>query len=121
MMSEELTLEIEDKLAESLAYVYMRIPWSKLNIKSAHKFFVDRIRASSNSKDFKDFLDVFTMKCNVEFVRINKEVFDFLNKYTGEVMQLLRKDSTYIANYALDKVETLKEKAKLEKQGQTTL
>ena len=61
--SEEEEMEIENQLAEMLAHVYVNIPWQKIGVKSAHKFFVDRIRAASGTRDVKEFLDTFTKKC----------------------------------------------------------
>lgn len=118
---ELLELEVENKLAYILARVYMQIPWRKIGVKSAHKFFVDRIRASSNSRNFKEFLDVFTKKVNVEFVKIETEYIQFLEDNLSITMMLLRKESTYLANFALETVDKLKEHEKLAKTGQKTL
>lgn len=114
-------IEVENKLAYVLAKCYMIIPWRKIGVKSAHKFFVDRIRASSNAKNFKEFLDVFLKKINVEFVKVDKEVLDFLEENNTITMMLLRKESTYMANFALETVDEIKEHEKLRKTGQTTL
>ena len=105
---ELLEMEVENKLAYILAKCYMRIPWRKIGVKSAHKFFVDRIRASSNARNFKEFLDVFTRKLNVEFVNIETEYVQFLDENIHITMMLLRKESTYLANFALETVDTLK-------------
>lgn len=61
-MNEDKEMEVENKLAYALAKCYILIPWRKIGVKSAHKFFVDRIRASGNAKNFKEFLDVFFEK-----------------------------------------------------------
>ena len=119
--NEKKEMEIENKLAYVLAKVYVQIPWKKIGVKSAHKFFVDRIRASSNSPNFKEFLDLFLKKCNVEFVKIDVEIIDFLDDNHALVMSLLRRESVYIANFALETVELVKEERKLKAQGQTTL
>ena len=105
---EQLEMEVENKLAYVLAKCYMKIPWRKIGVKSAHKFFVDRIRASSNARNFKEFLDVFTRKLNVEFVNIETEIVQFLEDHINITMMLLRKESTYLANFALETVDTLK-------------
>lgn len=105
---ELLGMEVENKLAYCLAKCYMKIPWKKIGVKSAHKFFVDRIRASSNARNFKEFLDVFTRKLNVEFVNIETEYVQFLDENIHITMMLLRKESTYLANFALETVDTLK-------------
>ena len=118
---EKLEMEVENKLAYILAKCYMRIPWRKIGVKSAHKFFVDRIRASSNAKNFKEFIDVFTRKINVEFVNIETEYVRFLEDNIPITMMLLRKESTYLANLALETVDELKEADKLNKKGQKTL
>ena len=105
---ELLEMEVENKLAYVLAKCYVRIPWRKIGVKSAHKFFVDRIRASSNARNFKEFLDVFTKKLNVEFVNIETEIVQFLEDHINITMMLLRKESTYLANFALETADTLK-------------
>ena len=105
---ELLEMEVENKLAYILAKCYIRVPWRKIGVKSAHKFFVDRIRASSNARNFKEFLDVFTRKLNVEFVNIETEYVQFLDENIHITMMLLRKESTYLANFALETVDTLK-------------
>lgn len=119
--NERLEMEIENKLAYVLAKVYVQIPWRKIGVKSAHKFFVDRIRASSSAANFKEFLDLFLKKVNVEFVRIDTEIIDFLEDNRALVMSLLRKESIYIANFALETVDIVKEEKKLKDQGQMTL
>ena len=118
---EHLEMEVENKLAYILAKCYMRIPWRKIGVKSAHKFFVDRIRASSNTRNFKEFLDVFTKKINVEFVNIETEYIQFLEDHVTITMMLLRKESTYLANFALETVDEIKKAEKLAKTGQKTL
>lgn len=118
---EKLEMEVENKLAYCLARCYMKIPWKKIGVKSAHKFFVDRIRASSNARNFKEFLDVFTKKLNVEFVNIETEYIQFLDDNLNITMMLLRKESTYLANFALETVDELKKADKLAKTGQKTL
>ena len=105
---ELLEMEVENKLAYTLAKCYIRVPWRKIGVKSAHKFFVDRIRASSNARNFKEFLDVFTKKLNVEFVNIETEIVQFLDENIHITMMLLRKESTYLANFALETADTLK-------------
>ena len=118
---ELLEMEVENKLAYVLAKCYVRIPWRKIGVKSAHKFFVDRIRASSNARNFKEFLDVFTKKLNVEFVNIETEIVQFLEDHINITMMLLRKESTYLANFALETVDEIKKQEKLAKTGQKTL
>lgn len=118
---EHLEMEVENKLAYILAKCYIRIPWRKIGVKSAHKFFVDRIRASSNTRNFKEFLDVFTRKINVEFVNIETEYIQFLEDHVTITMMLLRKESTYLANFALETVDEIKKAEKLAKTGQKTL
>lgn len=118
---EQKEMEVENKLAYVLAKCYMNIPWRKIGVKSAHKFFVDRIRASGNAKNFKEFLDIFLKKIQVEFVKIDKEVLDFLTEHNIITMMLIRKESTYMANFALETVDEIKEHEKLLRNGQTTL
>lgn len=100
--------ELEEVLAIILARIYLQIPWSKINVKSAHKFFIDRIRASANAKNFKEFLDILTKKVSVTFVRLNSKDIELLEKYDRFTMSLIRKESLYVTNYALEKVEEIK-------------
>ena len=118
---EQIEMEVENKLAYALAKCYIRIPWRKIGVKSAHKFFIDRIRASGNAKNFKEFLDIFTRKINVEFVQIDKEVIDFLYEQNPITMGLIRRESTYLTNFALETVDEVKAHEKLARAGQTTL
>ena len=117
---EQLEMEVENKLAYALAKCYILIPWRKIGVKSAHKFFVDRIRASGNAKNFKEFLDIFCRKINVEFVKLDTDVMDFLTEQNEITMMLIRKESTYLANFALETVDEVKAHEKLAKTGQTT-
>jgi len=119
--NEKLKMEVENKLAYVLAKAYVLIPWKKIGVKSAHKFFVDRIRASANSVDIKQFYDAFCKKLQVEFVKIDKEIFDFLEENNNYAMSILRKESMYIANFALETVDLIKEENKLNKEGQKKL
>ena len=114
-------MEIENQLAEMLAHVYVNIPWQKIGVKSAHKFFVDRIRAASGTRDVKEFLDTFTKKCNVNFVKVDPNLVKDLNLKKDLSMNLLRKESVYIANLSLEQVDRLREEKKLRSKGQTTL
>ena len=118
---EELEIDVEQGIAYCLALTYRRIPWQKIGVKSAHTFFVDRIRASSNARNFREFLDVFTRKVNVEFVKVEPDLIRFLEENVTLTMMLLRKESTFIANLALEKVEDLKIAEKLKASGQKTL
>lgn len=109
-MTEDTNLnkEIESKLAYVLARVYMNIPWNKIHISNAHKFFIDRIRASTNTKTFKEYVDVLTKKCNVEVIKIETEIIDFLDENSNITMRLLRNESLYMCNFALETVEEIK-------------
>lgn len=114
---EKLEIEIEDKLAYALAKVYVRIPWRKIGVSSAHKFFVDRIRASGNAKNIKEFFDILTKKVNVEFVKIDTDLLQYLDDHREISLMLIRKESIFIANLALEKVDLVKN----ENMGQATL
>ena len=102
--------EIEDKLSEVLAQIYLEIPWRRIGVKSSYKFFIDRVRASNNTKNFKEFLDVLTRKCNVEFVKLDVDDMKFLEENNSTTMMLLRKETLYITNYAIMKVQEFKDK-----------
>jgi len=79
------------------------------------------VRASSTNIDFNTFLDALLKKIQVPFVKIDKEILDFLNQNNSYVMSVLRKESVYIVNFALETVEYIKEQRKLDKTGQKTL
>ena len=49
--------EVEAKLAYVLANVYMRIPWRKIGVKSAHTFFIERVRAASRASNIRKFVE----------------------------------------------------------------
>ena len=106
-MNEEM--EVENRLAEILATIYLQIPWKRIGVKSAYKFFIDRIRASNNTKNFKEFLDVLTRKVQVEFVKLDVGDVDFLEENSKITMMLLRKETLYITNFAIVKVQEIKE------------
>ena len=107
-IDEDLEEKLEDGLSVILAKIYLQIPWSKLHVKSAHKFFIDRIRASSNAKNFKEFLDVLTRKVSVNFVKLDTVDIDLLNNYDDFIMMLIRKESLYVTNLTLEKVDMIK-------------
>lgn len=109
-INENIETKLEETLATVLGKIYLQIPWAKLNIKSAHKFFIDRIRSSANAKNFKEFLDIFTRKVNVTFVRLDSDMIDLLNNHNEFTMMLIRKESLYVTNYALEKVDEMKSK-----------
>lgn len=107
-INEEEMMRIENRLAGILAQIYLRIPWSKIKVQNAHKFFIDRIRASSNSRTFKEYLDVLCKKTQVEMVQIDTEDIEYLDKYNNITMNLIRKESLYICNIALETVDSIK-------------
>lgn len=111
-INEEEIMRIENKLAGILAMIYIRIPWQKIKVQNAHKFFIDRIRASSNTKTFKEYLDVICKKTQVEMVQIDTEDIEYLDKYNNITMRLIRNESLYICNLALETAETLKKGGK---------
>lgn len=119
--NEALEMEVENKLAYVLAKVYVQIPWRKIGVKSAHKFFVDRIRAASTANNFREFLDLFLKKVNVEFVKVDTEYIEFIDSNRSIAMNLLRKESTYLANMALECVDDVKAENKRRADGQKTL
>ena len=119
--NEKQKMEVENKIAYVLAEIYTRIPWQKIGVNNAHKFFVDRIRASNNSMDFKQFIDTLCLKVQVEFVKIDTDIMDFLKDNNSYAMSILRKETMYITNFALETVDYLKNKKKLDKTGQKTL
>lgn len=106
--NEQKEMKIENKIAYVLAKAYRLIPWSKIKVNNAHKFFMDRIRASSNTRTFKEFIDVLCMKLNIEMMKIDTDVIDFLNENNAITMNLLRHESLYLCNFALETAEKLK-------------
>lgn len=103
---------IENKIAGTLGEVYVMIPWSKIKVKSSYKFFMDRIRASSSQGTFKEFLDMLCKKVNVEMIRLDTSIIEFLNDNNAITMRLLRKETLYLANLALDAADLIKEDKK---------
>lgn len=100
--------ELENKLAYVLAKVYMKIPWTKIKVNNAHKFFIERMRASNNTRTFKEYLDVVCRKCNVEMVKIDTEIIEYLDDNSSKVMHLLRNETLYMCNFALEEVDIIK-------------
>ena len=107
-VNEQKELEVESKLAYVLAKAYPLIPWNKIKVNNAHKFFMERIRASSNTRTFKEYIDVLCMKLNVEMMKINTNIIDFLNENNAITMKLLRTESLYICNFALETADRMK-------------
>lgn len=107
-VNEQLELEVENKLAYVLAKAYTLIPWSKIKVSNAHKFFMERIRASSNTRTFKEYLDVLCMKLNIEMMKIDTNIIDFLNENNNITMKLIRTESLYICNFALETADKIK-------------
>lgn len=107
-MTKNIEEEIEEKLASILAKIYLQINWRKINVKSAYKFYIDRIRASNNTRTFKEFLDVLTRKVQVEYVKLDINDVNFLEENNKVTMCLLRKETLYITNYCIMKVQEYK-------------
>ena len=100
--------ELENKLAYVLGKAYTLIPWSKIRVQSAYKFFIDRIRASTNTRTFKEFIDVFCNKIGVEFVSLETTVIEYLDENSARVMDILRKETLYIANFSIETADLIK-------------
>ena len=107
-INEEEMMRIENRLAGILAQIYLRIPWAKIKVQNAHKFYIDRIRASSNTRTFKEYLDILCKKTQVEMVQIDTEDIEYLDKYNNITMNLIRKESLYICNLALETADNIK-------------
>ena len=106
--NEQQIMKIEDKLAYLLGKIYLNIPWKSINVSNAHKFFIERIRASTNTPNFKEFIDLLCKKLNIEIIRLPCKEIDYLNENNNITMKLLRKESLYICNFALEKAEQIK-------------
>lgn len=104
--------EVSNELGYVLAQMYLHVPWAKIKTKSAHKFFMDRIRASSNSEDFNQFSETLRFKLDCGFIRIPTKTNSFLMANNTEVMRILRKNTLFITNYALDIVDELRNEKK---------
>ena len=100
--------KVERTLAEVLADIYMNIPWNKVKVSNAFKFYKDRVYNCTNCINFKEYLDKLCLKCNVSFIRLSSGAINFLMENNTEVMNLLRKETLFIVNYALDIVEKRK-------------
>ncbi|PAV07531.1 hypothetical protein [Methanosphaera cuniculi] len=107
-MDNETIIQVEEKLATILAQIYTHIPWSNIKVNNAHKFFLDRIRASSNTQTFKQYIDVLCIKCNIEMIKLNIEDINYLNENNPLTMKLLRTETLYMCNYALEIVQNNK-------------
>lgn len=118
---ERLEQDVEGKLAYVLAKTYVKIPWKKIGVKSAHTFFVDRVRAASKSRNIRQFMEELQKTVNVEFVDVETEFVDFLEENRPYTLQLLRKETNYIVMLALENVDQLREAWKLKKEGQGVL
>lgn len=110
--NEKQELEVENKLAYVLGLCYTRIPWSKIKVNNAHAFFMNRIRASSNTRTFKEYLDVLCKKLNIEMIKVDTDIIDFLQENNTITMKLLRNESLYICNFAIETAETIKKGGK---------
>lgn len=113
--------EVEAKLAYVLASVYIRIPWRKIGVKSAHTFFIERVRAASRASNIKKFIESLEKKVEVPMAQIETQYIDLLEENRAYALNVLRKETNYIVMLALENVDKLKEARKLKKQGQETL
>jgi hypothetical protein len=121
MIDKEKEDRIESNLAYVLAKTYVRIPWKQIGVKSAHTFFIDRVRASSGSRNIKEFMEQLQKKVQVSFVDVETEHIDLLEENKAIALRLLRKETNYIVMLALEQVEGLREQMKLKSKGQSTL
>ncbi len=117
----KLELETESKLAYLLAKIYIRIPWRKIGVKSAHTFFIERVREASGAVNVKQFTEALEKNVEVPMVNINTEIIEFLEENRPYVLNVLRKETNYIVMMALEQVDKMKEERKLAEQGQATL
>lgn len=113
--------EVESKLAYILASVYIRIPWRKIGVKSAHTFFIERVRAASRASNIRQFIESLEKKVEVPMAQIETEYIDLVEENRAYALNVLRKETNYIVMMALENVDLLKESRKLEKEGQATL
>lgn len=113
--------EVEAKLAYVLANVYIRIPWRKIGVKSAHTFFIERVRAASRAVNIKQFVESLEKKVEVSMIPVETEYMDLLEENRPYALNVLRKETNYIVMLALENVDKLKEARKLKEQGQATL
>ena len=119
--NERLQKEVEAKLAYILAMIYTRIPWRKIGVKSAHTFFIERVREASGAQNIKQFIEAACKNVEVPMVNIETEYIDFLESNRPYALNVLRKETNYIVLLALENKEKLKEKQKLAKDGQVAL
>ncbi|OPY23622.1 MAG: hypothetical protein A4E26_00736 [Methanobacterium sp. PtaU1.Bin097] len=113
--------EVEAKLAYILASVYIRIPWRKIGVKSAHTFFIERVRAASRASNIREFIESLEKKVEVPIAQIETQYIDLLEENRPYALNVLRKETNYIVMLALENVDKLRESKKLAEQGQATL
>lgn len=123
MMEEnkKIELEVESKLAYLLANVYIRIPWRKIGVKSAHTFFIERVREASGAMNIKQFTEALEKNVEVPMINVATEITDFLEENRPVALNILRKETNYIVMLSLEQVDKLKEQRKLAEAGQKTL
>lgn len=113
--------QVESKLAYVLANIYIKIPWRKIGVKSAHTFFTERVREASSAQNIKQFIESACRNVEVPMVKIETEYIDFLEGNRAYTLNVLRKETNYIVLLALENIDKLREQKKLAEKGQATL
>lgn len=121
MIDKDTENRIESNLAYILAKTYVRIPWKQIGVKSAHTFFIDRVRSAAGNRNIREFMEELQKKVQVSFVDVETEHIDLLEEHKAIALRLLRKETNYIVLLALEQVEGLREQMKLKSKGQSTL
>lgn len=119
--NERLEREVEGKLAYVLAKVYIKIPWRKIGVKSAHTFFIERVREAAGAMNIKQFLESVEKNVEVSMINLDTGIIEFLEENRPYALNVLRKETNYVVMLALEQVDKLKEQRKLAEQGQKTL
>ena len=101
--------------------IYTRIPWRKIGVKSAHTFFIERVREASGAQNIKQFIEAACKNVEVPMVNIETEYIDFLEENRAYALNVLRKETNYIIMLALENATKIKEERKLAEKGQATL
>jgi len=106
--------EIIEKLADTLARVYMKTPWRQIGVKNSHDYFTDRLRAASRANTLPSFLNELTRLLSVQYAKLDPENVDQLREHENDVLRMLREETIYVAMKTIERVEELRESTELE-------
>ena len=99
----------------------LKIEWKKIGVKSAYTFFVSRVEEAASAPNIRQFIKNARNNVEVPFVRVETEYIDFLEGNRVYALNVLRKETDYPVNLALENVDKLREEKKLADKDQTTM